>query len=51
MTAAVDPGTYLRGMRPVAPAPRALDAEAARRLWEVSAALSGLAPVAAPARV
>jgi NAD(P)-dependent dehydrogenase (short-subunit alcohol dehydrogenase family) len=44
-TAAVEPGTYLRGMRPVAPARPALDAEAARRLWDVSAALSGLAPV------
>lgn len=43
MAAAVEPGAYLRGARPVAPAPRALDAEAARRLWDVSAALSELA--------
>jgi NAD(P)-dependent dehydrogenase (short-subunit alcohol dehydrogenase family) len=42
--AAVEPGTYLRRMRPVTPARPALDTEAARRLWDVSAALSELAP-------
>lgn len=48
MTAGLGAGTYLRGVRPVAPARRALDLESARRLWEVSAALSGVAAIAAP---
>lgn len=36
-------GEYFIDERPVAPAPAALDDEAARRLWEVSARMTGIA--------